>query len=173
MKKIVFIITLFPFLCFTQPTEDQIKALKLHNEARKEVGSPPLVWSEKLEKQALLYAKILARKDNKQNMKHSQTNDGENMTYSYSAEIIDTVVTPTFSSTPLTDASVGWYEEIKDYRYSKIKKIRIGPPVGHYTQMVWKNTKKVGIAYAVSKKGSVYVVARYFPAGNVIGQHPY
>ena len=173
MKKIVFIITLLPFLCFTQPTEDQIKALEIHNYARKQVGSPPLVWSEKLEKQALLYAKILARKDNKQNMKHSQTNDGENMTYSYSAESINGVVTPTFSSTPLTDASVGWYEEIKDYRYSKIKKIRIGPPIGHYTQMVWKNTKKVGIAYAVSNKGSVYVVARYFPAGNVIGQYPY
>ena len=173
MKKIIFIITLLPFLCFTQLTEDQIKSLEIHNYARKQVGSPPLVWSEKLEKQALLYAKILARKDNKQNMKHSQTNDGENMTYSYSAEIIDGVVTPTFSSTPLTDASVGWYEEIKDYRYSKIKKIRIGPPVGHYTQMVWKNTKKVGIAYAVSKKGSVYVVARYFPAGNFIGQYPY
>ena len=173
MKKIFFITLFVPFFCFSQLTEDQIKALKLHNEARKEVGSPPLVWSEKLEKQALLYAKILARKDNKQNMKHSQTNDGENMTYSYSAESINGVVTPTFSSTPLTDASVGWYEEINDYRYSKIKKIRIGRPVGHYTQMVWKNTKKVGIAYAVSKKGSVYVVARYFPAGNIIGKHPY
>ena len=39
--------------------------------------------------------------------------------------------------------------------------------------MVWKSTKKVGIAYAVSKKGSVYVVARYFPAGNFIGEYPY
>ncbi len=173
MKKIIFIITLLPFLCFTQLTEDQIKALEIHNYARKQVGSTPLVWSEKLEKQALLYAKILARKDNKQNMKHSQTNDGENMTYSYSAEIRDGVVVPTFSSNPLTEASIGWYEEIKDYRYSKIKKIRIGRPVGHYTQMVWKNTKKVGIAYAISKKGSVYVVARYFPAGNLIGKHPY
>ena len=126
MKNIVFIIILTPFLCFSQLTEDQIKALELHNEARKDVGSPPLVWSEKLEKQALLYAKILARKDEKQNMKHSKTNDGENMTYSYSAESKDGVMTPTFSTTPLTDASVGWYEEIKHYRYSTIKKRRIG-----------------------------------------------
>ena len=122
MKKIVFITILFPFLCFSQLTEDQIRALELHNEARKDVGSPPLVWSEKLEKQALLYAKILARKDEKQSMKHSQTNDGENMTYSYSAKSQDGVTTPTFSSTPLTDASIGWYEEIKHYRYSKIKR---------------------------------------------------
>ena len=80
-----------------------------------------MIWSEKLEKQALLYAKILARKDEKQNMKHSKTNDGENMTYSYSAESRDGIITPTFSSTPLTDASVGWYEEIKHYKYSKTK----------------------------------------------------
>ena len=96
MKNIVFIIILTPFLCFSQLTEDQIKALELHNEARKDVGSPPLVWSEKLQKQALLYAKILARKDEKQNMKHSKTNDGENMTYSYSSESRDGIIVPTF-----------------------------------------------------------------------------
>ena len=173
MKKTFFLITVIPLLCFSQQTEDQKKALKIHNDARQEVGSPPLVWSSKLEKQALLYAKILARKDEKKRMKHSETNDGENMTYSYSAEIINKVITPTFSRTPLTDASLGWYEEINDYRYSKVKKIRIGPPIGHYTQMVWKDTKQVGIAYAISKKGSVYVVARYYPSGNFIGQYPY
>ena len=173
MKKIFFITVLTPLLCFSQLTEDQNKALKVHNEARKEVGSQPLVWSEKLEEQALIYAKILARKDEKKRMKHSQTNNGENMTYSYSAEIINKVITPTFSRTPLADASLGWYEEINDYRYSKVKKIRIGPPIGHYTQMVWKDTKQVGIAYAISKKGSVYVVARYYPSGNFIGQYPY
>ena len=173
MKKAFFIIIIFPFVCFSQLTLDEKKALKVHNDAREEVGTPPLVWSEKLEEQALLYAKILARKDEKQNMKHSKTNDGENMTYSYSAESQGGVITPIFSSNPLTDASVGWYEEIKDYRYSKFKTRRIGRPVGHYTQMVWKSTKKVGIAYAVSKKGSVYVVARYFPAGNFIGEYPY
>ena len=173
MKKAFLIIIIFPFVCFSQLTLDEKKALKVHNDAREEVGAPPLVWSEKLEEQALLYAKILARKDEKQNMKHSKTNDGENMTYSYSAESQGGVITPIFSSNPLTDASVGWYEEIKDYRYSKFKTRRIGRPIGHYTQMVWKSTKKVGIAYAVSKKGSVYVVARYFPAGNFIGEYPY
>ena len=120
MKKIVFITILFPFLCFSQLTQDQKKALKVHNDAREDVGIPLLAWSEKLEEQALFYAKILARKDEKKRMKHSQTNDGENMTYSYSAEIRDGTITPTFSSTPLTDASVGWYEEIKDYRLSLI-----------------------------------------------------
>ena len=173
MKKILFIITFIPLFCFSQSTEDKRKALKIHNDAREDVGSPPLVWSSKLEKQALLYAKILARKDEKKRMKNSETNDGENMTYSYSAEIINKVTAPTFSKTPLADASLGWYEEISDYRYSKVKKRRVGPPIGHYTQMVWKDTRQVGIAYAISKKGSVYVVARYYPAGNFVGEYPY
>ena len=39
--------------------------------------------------------------------------------------------------------------------------------------MIWSSTKKVGIASARSKSGNVYVVARYFPTGNFIGEFPY
>lgn len=171
MKKTLFI--LFASLCFSQNTIDKKKALKIHNDARKEVGTNPLVWSEKLEKQALFYAKILARKDEKRRMQHSQTKDGENLTYSYAYEKLKGKITPIYSKTPLSDASAGWYEEKKDYKYSKTKRIRVGPPIGHYTQMVWKDTKEVGISYAISKKGSVYVVARYYPPGNYQGEYPY
>ena len=171
MKKVLFI--LFASLCFSQNTIDKKKALKIHNDARKEVGTNPLVWSEKLEKQALFYAKILARKDEKRRMQHSQTKDGENLTYSYAYEKLKGKITPIYSKTPLSDASAGWYEEKKDYKYSKTKRIRVGPPIGHYTQMVWKDTKEVGISYAISKKGSVYVVARYYPPGNYQGEYPY
>ncbi|GIR82076.1 MAG: hypothetical protein CM15mP83_8020 [Flavobacteriaceae bacterium] len=52
---------------------------------------------------------------------------------------------------PLYDASIGWYNEIKDYKYSKVKRNRTGPKIGHYTQMVWKDSKEVGIASAISK----------------------
>ena len=164
---------MFASLCFSQNTIDKKKALKIHNDARKEVGTNPLVWSEKLEKQALFYAKILARKDGKRRMQHSQTKDGENLTYSYAYEKLKGKITPIYSKTPLSDASAGWYEEKKDYKYSKTKRIRVGPPIGHYTQMVWKDTKEVGISYAISKKGSVYVVARYYPPGNYQGEYPY
>ena len=109
----------------------------------------------------------------KKRMQHSQTNDGENLTYSYGYEKLKGKITPIYSKTPLSDASTGWYEEKKDYKYSKIKRIRVGPPIGHYTQMVWKDTKEVGISYAISKSGSVYVVARYYPPGNYSGEYPY
>lgn len=36
--------------------------------------------------------------------------------------------------------------------------------------MVWKNTKKLGVGKAVASDGSSFVVARYFPAGNITNQ---
>uniref|UniRef100_A0A3P9M893 GLI pathogenesis-related 2, like n=1 Tax=Oryzias latipes TaxID=8090 RepID=A0A3P9M893_ORYLA len=41
---------------------------------------------------------------------------------------------------------------------------------GHFTAMVWKNTKKLGVGKAVASDGSSFVVARYFPAGNITNQ---
>ena len=38
--------------------------------------------------------------------------------------------------------------------------------------MIWNETTQVGIAYSRSKSGKVYVVARYYPAGNITGQFP-
>jgi hypothetical protein len=56
-----------------------------------------------------------------------------------------------------------WYGEIKDYK----PKMDISAnlmKVGHYTQMMWKSSKKLGCG--VSGK---YVVCRYSPAGNMQG----
>lgn len=41
--------------------------------------------------------------------------------------------------------------------------------VGHYTQIVWRNTTEVGCALA-SRHGQDYLVCHYNPAGNVSGQ---
>lgn len=169
MTKISLLL-LFPTLILGQLTEDKLRALKVHNDARSEVGTPPLVWSENLEEQALKYAKQIARTNN---YKHSSTRDGENLAMFFEYEKHNKVKTYIYSATPLYDASMAWYNEIKDYKYSKIKRHRIGPKIGHYTQMVWKDTKEVGIASAVSKNGKVYVVARYYPIGNYLGEYPY
>lgn len=41
---------------------------------------------------------------------------------------------------------------------------------GHYTQVVWPSTTTVGIASATSASGATYVVGRYLPQGNIVGQ---
>ena len=38
---------------------------------------------------------------------------------------------------------------------------------GHFTQVVWKSTTKVGFGYAANAN-SCYVCARYNPAGNMM-----
>ena len=43
--------------------------------------------------------------------------------------------------------------------------------IGHFTQVVWKNSKNLGIAKARSSSGKIIVVANYEPAGNFIGQY--
>jgi len=55
-----------------------------------------------------------------------------------------------------------WYDEVKDYDF-KNQGFKKG--TGHFTQVVWKDTKEVGFGYADS-----YVCARYAPPGNYAGR---
>lgn len=41
---------------------------------------------------------------------------------------------------------------------------------GHFTQLVWKSTKSMGIAMVKGKSGRIVIVANYNPPGNIMGQ---
>jgi len=43
--------------------------------------------------------------------------------------------------------------------------------VGHFTQLVWKSSREVGIGRAQSRDGKWFVVANFFPAGNYVGRN--
>ena len=74
----------------------------------------------------------------------------------------------------MSEASLSWLSEKNDYVYAKIGDSKnVFSEVGHYTQMLWYNTTKIGVAYSISKSGDVYVVARYYPSGNWDGEYPY
>ena len=61
MRNLLLLFFLQITFSYSQNTDDKLKALNLHNEVRSDVGTTPLVWSDKLEKDALKYAKVLAR----------------------------------------------------------------------------------------------------------------
>ena len=62
-----------------------------------------------------------------------------------------------------------------DYNFQESKS-NSGKVTGHFTQLVWKPTKEFGIGYATGVDNHdpdmkcVYVVARYKPAGNILGK---
>ena len=62
-----------------------------------------------------------------------------------------------------------WYEEHDKYSYNNPGFTKA---TGHFTQIVWQNSKEMGAGKAVSSTGAQFVVARYQPPGNVRGQFP-
>jgi pathogenesis-related protein 1 len=137
-----------------------------HNKVRKEVKAEKLTWSNSLSAYAQQWAEQLAKTNNCR-LVHSNCVDnsgksiGENLFWGSD----NTMYKP-------IDASISWYKEISKY-YGQ----PIGGPgfdkYGQYTQMIWKNTKEVGVGVAYCSNGGIIVCANYYPAGNYIGQTPY
>ena len=43
---------------------------------------------------------------------------------------------------------------------------------GHFTQVVWKESRELGFGYAQASNGAWYYCCNYYPAGNMQGQFP-
>jgi hypothetical protein len=68
-----------------------------------------------------------------------------------------------------------WESEKQDYNYDS-NTCAPGKQCGHYTQVVWSSTQRLGCGRAVrTTNGRTYViwVCNYAPPGNTIGQRPY
>lgn len=147
------------------PQEDAQLALDFHNKVRKDVGTSPLEWSAQLARYAQAWADHLA-KDGNCKMQHRPHDGkwkqihGENIFWGSSSEY------------NAKDASETWYSEIKDYKHGVLTNSN-WYATGHYTQMVWKTTTKVGIAQAVCPNGAIIIVGNYDPAGNYLGEKAY
>ena len=138
------------------------RLLIVHNLARKAANVPPLVWSEALAIAAKSWATSLARSGQ---FEHAQQPSGKN------AQGENLWMGTASSYTP--EEMVGaWVDEKKYYVrgiFPKVSTTQNWPDVGHYTQMIWYNTTAVGCAL-VTGGGDDYLVCRYSPAGNWIGQ---
>ncbi|XP_041050374.1 retinitis pigmentosa 1-like 1 protein [Carcharodon carcharias] len=132
----------------------ELEALNAHNEYRRLHATPPLTYNKEMIKDCQEWAEVLAPKGD---MEHSDTKNGENIWYKWSSgEMVFTGKDP-------VDA---WYEEIKDYDYSNPG---FAAATGHFTQLLWKDTKEMAIAYSVSGQVAISV-AHYSPAGNITNE---
>lgn len=138
-------------------TDADIKSfLTTHNIERVAKGCPALVWDNELALVAQKYALKLADLGR---LEHSKNNVyGENLFMGYGKDYT------------IADAAKSWLSEKIYFTHKKFSANDM--KAGHYTQMIWKRTLKVGAAKVV-KNGNIYVVANYSPAGNYLGQEAY
>lgn len=127
-----------------------------HNRVRKEVNVAPLEWSDELSAYAQEWANKLARTGA---MKHRIDGKyGENIA-------VNTIGT-------LTSGAEQWYAERKYFKGRSLSNSNLSK-VGHYTQMVWRKSMRLGAGKSKGKNGYWYIVANYDPPGNYLGEKPY
>jgi glioma pathogenesis-related protein 2 len=66
------------------------------------------------------------------------------------------------------DAVDAWYDEIKQHTFG-IEPRTTG--TGHFTQVVWKDSRELGVGVSKNSKGQVFVVCNYDPPGNYVGRY--
>lgn len=94
--------------------------------------APPLAWSTSIAASATRHAQRCT-------WQHSSSQDrngfGENLYFSKGMDV------PTIGAR----ASKEWYEEVKDYNFGNPgQALRYGAMIGHFTAMVWADTKAIG-----------------------------
>lgn len=131
--------------------------LSAHNSARSAVGVAPLVWDDKVAAFAQDYAN---QRKGDCKLVHSGGPYGENIAWGK----------PDLSG---TNAVKMWVDEKADYDYNS-NTCAAGKQCGHYTQVVWRNSARVGCAKVkCDNGGGTFIGCNYDPRGNIVGQRPY
>jgi uncharacterized protein YkwD len=137
--------------------------LALHNYERALVGVSPLTWNNTLAADAQTWAEHVATTGD---FAHSSCSEcyGESL----AARDHTTAV-------PVAQELANWVSEKNNYNgsaFDPTTQTNASNVYAHYTQMVWNNTSQIGCG-TDSGGGVDYVVCRYTPPGNIVGQQPY
>ncbi|GII04610.1 CAP family protein [Planobispora takensis] len=148
-----------PALPDTTTPEFQAEALAEANAYRAKHHAPPLVMDPELN----TYAKERASSRSEQEgLKAGHTGlrsqTGENIFWGGDMEAL-----------PGSKAVQEWYNEVKNYDFAAAQ---FSSGAGHFTQLVWKSSTKVGIARVSGQVGEfveTYIVFVFEPRGNMQG----
>lgn len=149
----------------------QKDCLRAHNEFRFNHGVPALKWSAKLTHDAQVWANRLAGTSSFYHDPTARSRDqGENLSYVWPAKRLCDYGERNADCLSCRKFVEDWYNEYKDYDYYTGKaKIR-GKVVTHFTQIIWRSTRELGMSTAVANDGTLMVVARYSPVGNWLNE---
>ena len=140
------------------------RILRAHNDERHRLRLQPLKWNVHLEREAEEWAQHLSRIGRLQHAESRQRNrTGENLWMGTAGHLpVETMV----------DMFIAEKRHYRHARFPDISHTGNWADVGHYTQVVWRDTQEVGCAVATAA-GNDVLVCRYWPAGNIWGQKPY
>ncbi|XP_022952868.1 pathogenesis-related protein 1-like [Cucurbita moschata] len=128
-----------------------------HNAARAQVGVGPVQWDERVASFARQYAN---QRINDCRLVHSGGPYGENIAWG----------SPDLSG---TNAVRMWVDEKQFYNPSA-NTCAAGRVCGHYTQVVWRNSVRIGCAKVrCTNNRGTFIICNYDPRGNIIGQRPF
>jgi hypothetical protein len=137
------------------------RILAAHNAVRMRAGVVPLAWDPALGQAAAAYAQQIAftgvfAHSNRQ----ARRGTGENLWMgTRGAFSLETMVS-------------NWASEGRMFQrgvFPAVSRTGNWEDVGHYTQIVWPTTTRVGCAIASTSRTD-YLVCRYSPAGNIDGR---
>ena len=134
--------------------------IEVHNRERRAFGSPALAWDPAVAAKANDYARELAHLGRLQHSSSAfRPGQGENLWMG------------TRGAYPYAAMAERWALEKRLYRpgrFPAVSTTRNWAYVGHFTQMVWPSTTRVGCGIASGARWDV-LVCRYAPAGNIDG----
>uniref|UniRef100_A0A803P541 SCP domain-containing protein n=1 Tax=Cannabis sativa TaxID=3483 RepID=A0A803P541_CANSA len=136
---------------------NQTSFVEAHNVIRRQLNEPPLTWDRNLAR----YARRWATKQlDECKMMHSFGPYGENIFWGGQ------------DHWTATDAVESWARENQFYD-PMTNQCLYGEMCGHYTQVVWRSSLRVGCARMKCHNGGVLVYCEYDPPGNYINENPF
>ncbi len=155
--KSVLLLQLACYCLVAQGQDVKQQFLSPHNDARDQVGVDALVWDDTVAAYAQNYAN---QRIADCALQHSGGQYGEN------------IYEEIGYSDPVGDSVMYWVNEKQYYDYSS-NSCAQGQECRHYTQVVWRDSKRLGCAQAQCNNGWTFVICNYDPPGNIVGQRPY
>ena len=142
----------------------ETRILGTHNRERESLGLAPLRWNPELAASAQSWAERLAATGRFEHAPEDR--------YSPQGENLWAGTRGYYAPEAMVDA---WIREKRYFRrgvFPNNSTTGRVEDIGHYTQVVWKDTREVGCAHAASSREDI-LVCRYAQAGNYVGEIPF
>lgn len=138
----------------------EARLLDAHNRERASVGSPPLQWDPQLQRAAAEFARELAATGQfRHATPQALQGQGENLWQGTSGA---------FTPEQMVADWASGRRHFQPGIFPNVSRTGNWTDVGHYSQIIWPQTTRLGCALHPSR-GQDLLVCRYFPAGNIVG----